>query len=178
MRCLCCHQTFYSLPSWANVLFLQDEEHVCSECEQQLLPLDEKDQCVSCSRSLSRLRSEFRKGKQCLDCWRWEQAGETKGLLEKNVSLYEYNPFIKEWLTVYKFRGDAIVATYFSKKLLAVYRKHYFGHLVIPIPLSAERLMARGFNQAQLLIENWRNSADVLSRIEGEKQSKKIERRE
>ncbi|MFA9458548.1 ComF family protein [Halalkalibacter sp. AB-rgal2] len=170
MRCLSCHECFFSLPSWESVLLLREEEPLCPMCAEQLVTLGGEGCCSTCSRHMN---IQYQKDGVCLDCWRWEQQEYTKGMLAINRSLYEYNAFLKEWLAVYKFRGDAIVASYFAKQLSVMYRHFFQGDLVIPVPLSEKRLRARGFNQASLLMEGWAEDYDVLARVEGEKQSKK-----
>ncbi|GAE32777.1 ComF family protein [Halalkalibacter hemicellulosilyticus] len=170
MRCLSCHERFFPMPSWESVLLLKEEEPLCQMCAEQLVALGGEGCCSTCSRHI---HTHYQREGVCLDCWRWEQQEYTKGLLTMNRSLYEYNSFLKEWLAVYKFRGDAIVASYFAKLLSVMYHHFFQGDLVVPVPLSEKRLKARGFNQASLIMEGWAEDHDVLARVEGEKQSKK-----
>ena len=107
--------------------------------------------------------------------------GALKGivdLLDKNISVYQYNLFMKETLASYKYRGDAVIAEFFAPKLYDLYMKHFRGYVVIPIPLSPQRLIERGFNQSELLLTGWKNATihPVLQRKEREKQSKKSRR--
>ncbi|MDT8858793.1 ComF family protein [Alkalihalobacillus sp. MEB130] len=169
-RCLACHQMYFDQPGWLRIFMLGKSSNICQMCESKLISISGK-RCVTCSRSLDGLRSYYVKGEQCLDCWRWEQSG-VRGF-EKNVSIYEYNSFLKEWLSTYKFRGDAIVATFFAEKLEMLYHTHFSGYVPVALPLSSKRLQARGFNQSKLLMQNWAEGADILHRREGEKQSKK-----
>ncbi len=57
-------------------------------------------------------------------------------------------PFLKEWLTTYKFRGDALIASFFSEKLATLYQNEFNGYRPVEIPLVRERLVSRGFNQS------------------------------
>jgi competence protein ComFC len=148
---------------------IEQPSQICQTCESKLVLISGR-RCIKCSRSLDQLSQTYRKGEQCLDCWRWDQQGE---ILEKNLSIYEYNAFLKEWLATFKFRGDAIIASFFTNKLANMYEKHFQGYVPVPMPLSNERLLARGFNQSSLLIEGWADAIDSLVRTEGEKQSKK-----
>ncbi|KHF39617.1 ComF family protein [Halalkalibacter okhensis] len=168
-RCLACHDMYYDQPGWRRVLMLEPPSRLCQSCEAKLIPIGGQ-RCITCSRSLDQLSFSYKKGKQCLDCWRWDQQAQP---FDRNVSLYEYNAFLKEWIATFKFRGDAVIASYFSKKLTAVYERHFSGYRPVAIPLSQARLYARGFNQSKLLMDGWAKDVEVLERMEGEKQSKK-----
>ncbi|GAE33025.1 ComF family protein [Halalkalibacter akibai] len=171
-RCLHCHELFFEPVGWRKILLLDEPALLCQVCEDELILISGQ-RCKGCSRSLDKLPEKLRKDDQCLDCWRWQQKPDTTNLLEKNVSLYEYNPFLKDWLATFKYRGDAVIATYFSPKLEKLYQKNFKGYVPVAIPLSQERLTARGFNQSQLLMNNWTEEKLVLTRRYGEKQSKK-----
>ncbi|MCL7746744.1 ComF family protein [Halalkalibacter alkaliphilus] len=168
-RCLACHGTYYDQPGWRRLLMIEQPSQICQTCESKLV-LISGCRCIKCSRSMDQLSQTYRKGEQCLDCWRWGQQGET---IWKNLSIYEYNAFLKEWLATFKFRGDAIIASFFTNKLANIYEKHFQGYVPVPIPLSKERLCARGFNQSSLLMKGWADAVEMLVRTEGEKQSKK-----
>ncbi|MBP3950044.1 ComF family protein [Bacillus suaedae] len=172
-RCLVCHESFFEAPSWSKILLLKNPERICGQCEAKLSPLIRTDCCVLCSRSLIDVHEDYKKEDRCLDCLRWESRADTNGLLERNRSLYEYNSFLKEWLTTFKFRGDAAAAIFFSEKLASVYNQEFMGYLPVAIPLSEERLLTRGFNQSALMMEGWAVDHPILSRTSGEKQSKK-----
>ncbi|ARK32102.1 ComF family protein [Halalkalibacter krulwichiae] len=171
-RCLSCHEHFIEPVSWRTLFLLEQAALLCQLCEAELVPLRDL-RCIRCSRSLQTLPQNYIKESQCLDCWRWEQRADTTGLLTRNCSLYEYNAFLKEWLAVYKYRGDAEIARFFSPLMHKLYRTEFAGYLPVAIPLSDERLYARGFNQAELLIKEWSETSDVLKRKTSEKQSKK-----
>jgi competence protein ComFC len=172
MRCLACHTTFFEQPNWRKLLQLEPPSKLCRLCESQLVLISGK-RCRSCSRSLDALTPAFKKENQCLDCWRWEKRNETARLLERNLSLYEYNAFLKEWFATFKFRGDAVVASFFAETLARLYQREFRGYLPVALPLSQERLVARGFNQSSLLMQGWAEDHAILQRIAGEKQSKK-----
>ncbi|WP_299743042.1 ComF family protein [uncultured Rossellomorea sp.] len=119
------------------------------------------------------LSSDLIKGEQCLDCSRWESDAEWSGLLLQNESLYQYNDFLKEYLARYKYRGDYALAKPFAHILKNYIEKSEFD-IVIPIPLSNERLYERGFNQSTALLEEAEvRPSCLLTRSHSEKQSKK-----
>lgn len=171
-RCLCCLQPFNETISWQMLLLLKAPEELCAKCMKQLMPIVGR-RCKSCSRSFHTLPARYIVDDICLDCWRWKQCHDTKYLLEKNVSLYVYNDFLKEWLSMYKFRGDAVIGSFFARKLACVYRKQFNGYMPVEIPLSEKRLQSRRFNQTALLLQGWANETNLLSRIYEEKQSKR-----
>jgi competence protein ComFC len=126
-----------------------------------------------CSRPFSQLDEQFRHDDLCNDCVRWEADPEWKGYLDRNVSLFQYNDFLKEVIARFKFRGDYIIAKAFSEPLKQELSKLTFDYLV-PIPLSEERLYERGFNQAEALLTLAGYApTTLLTRIHSEKQSKK-----
>lgn len=165
-RCLFCHQPFFERVSWHGLLLMGEESEICPECEAQLVTF-EGSRCQVCSRSL---RNEE---PICHDCLRWQQRQKTADLLERNISLFQYNAFLKEVITMFKFRGDAELARFFAKRLKALYQKEFHGYLPVEIPLSEERLKARGFNQSALLMEGWAEKTKLLQRAGGQKQSKR-----
>jgi competence protein ComFC len=116
---------------------------------------------------------QFRHGDLCNDCVRWEADPEWKGYLDQNISLFQYNDFLKEVIARFKFRGDYIIAKAFAEQIKSKLAKLEYDFLV-PIPLSEERLYERGFNQAEaLLTVAGYTPTPLLTRIHSEKQSKK-----
>ena len=116
---------------------------------------------------------QFRHGDLCNDCVRWEEDPEWSGYLDKNVSLFQYNDFLKEVIARYKFRGDYMIAKVFAEQMKSELAQLEYD-LLVPIPLSEERQYERGFNQAEaLLAESGFPSTLLLTRIHSEKQSKK-----
>ncbi|WP_252189240.1 ComF family protein [Rossellomorea vietnamensis] len=133
----------------------------------------EGQRCRRCSRSLEALPLSFVKKEICLDCHRWDQDPEWEGILHKNDSLYHYNDFLKEYLARYKYRGDHALAKAFSHTIKSYLTKIEYD-LIIPIPLSDERLYERGFNQSTVLLEESEvRPSPILTRLHSEKQSKK-----
>ncbi|OLS39017.1 hypothetical protein BTR22_05080 [Alkalihalophilus pseudofirmus] len=171
MRCLICHDKTRAKLSWAAIFLGSEEELVCERCEEGLEFLG-GDQCELCSRVLGDIwRSSTRS--ICLDCEKWTQHEMAQDLLVKNTSLYEYNETMKEWLAQYKFQGDAEIGRYFSNKLKGFYAKKFRDYSPVLMPLSTERLHARGFNQVELITKEWLAPTVTLDRRESEQQSKK-----
>ena len=170
--CLICHAIIAPIIGWRALFSAEKVQLLCPECEGKLEKIS-GDTCRICTRPFQNLAERFRHGDLCHDCHRWEEDKEWKGYLEKNISIYLYNNFLKEVIARYKFRGDYLLAKIFAipfKELV----HNMKADLLVPIPLSEERLYERGFNQASaLLSEAGFQTTDILSRIHSEKQSKK-----
>ncbi|MED3561613.1 ComF family protein [Bacillus xiapuensis] len=171
-RCYLCHQTIPPIISWRAIFSAERDAYLCSECESKLEKIA-GDTCRICCRPFYHLDEQFRHGDLCHDCLRWEEDPEWQGLLSKNTSLFLYNDFFKEVIATFKFRGDYIIAKVFAEQIKEELQ-NMNGDILVPIPLSGERLYERGFNQAEaLLLEAGFTSTVPLTRVHSEKQSKK-----
>ncbi|MDR4949461.1 ComF family protein [Neobacillus cucumis] len=171
-RCLYCHTFIVPTVSWGSLFSKETEDPLCPTCKGKLEKIA-GETCRICSRPFHLLDEQYRDGDLCRDCTRWEEDPEWQGYLEKNHSLYLYNEFLKELIASYKFRGDYVLAKVFvenfKKKIVT-----NIPDLLVPIPLSDERLYERGFNQAAALLTlAGYSAAEILTRIHSEKQSKK-----
>ena len=171
--CLYCEKPCVPETSWAWLFaFKTPSSPLCQHCLNQLQVI-EGERCRKCHRPLHDLPASYVQEDICLDCIRWEETEQWRGVLQRNVSLYAYNGFLKEMLARYKFRGDYILAKVFSTPIQkALHHRSY--DLLVPIPLSEERLAERGFNQAKALADEASlQTTEVLTRLHTEKQSKK-----
>ncbi|MFJ5713624.1 ComF family protein [Neobacillus sp. NPDC093127] len=171
-RCLICHEIILPAIGWGVLFSLEKEHFICSKCDGKFEKID-GEACSICNRPFHLLDGKFRDGNLCHDCWRWESEPEWQGFLDKNNSLFLYNDFLKEVIAKFKFRGDYVLAKvfapFFKEKLARI-----APDFLVPIPLSRERLVERGFNQAAaLLIESGFPPSEFLTRFHSEKQSKK-----
>ena len=159
-RCLVCNEENDAKFGWLALFQLEREKRVCETCEKKFVKISGPT-CPVC----------FRPGDElCDDCLRWDEH-ELRGVLTRNVSIYRYNDFMKDVLARYKFRGDAALAGIFQYEMRKAFQQHYKNGLIVPIPLSEERLFERGFNQTELLLGG--EVVQALERTESEKQSKK-----
>lgn len=169
MYCLWCHTPFIERTNWQYLFGLSTTTQLCQQCSTRLVKIT-GDICDKCGRPFRNLEPKHREGNLCIDCVRW---GE--GALAKNRSLYVYNEFLQEVIAKWKFRGDAELTKLFTTELQQLAKS--FGQIdaIVPIPLSAERLYERGFNQSKLLAEQIEFSLlDALAKpIHLPKQSKK-----
>ncbi|WP_044896015.1 ComF family protein [Bacillus alveayuensis] len=167
-KCLYCFADMEPCMSWRTIFSLLPQELVCDECRQKFV-LIEGPVCSICGRP--GIHDHL-----CEDCHRWEQQEGFQGVLLKNRSVYLYNDFMKEVLSRFKFRGDAILSEIFRTSLQDARKRYFPQHdfLLLPIPLSQKRLYERGFNQAKLLAQLLDLPIiEPLTKLDSEKQSKK-----
>ncbi|EEM93526.1 ComF operon protein 3 [Bacillus thuringiensis IBL 200] len=129
---------------------------------------------MGCGRPLEFVPALFQEDGFCIDCIRWMK--EEKYRPFKNRSLYMYDDGMKEIVAQFKFRGDAELVRIFYRPFRSLFQKHFANvSTVIAVPLSKEREVERGFNQAELLATCLpvKLSYPSLRRRETEKQSKK-----
>jgi competence protein ComFC len=171
--CLFCQQKLVAWTSWQMFLLLdKTTRNVCQACEQKLKKIPGV-VCDTCGRSMANLPPDHHH--KCHDCLRWEEQPEMKGVLTKSRSIYLYNDFMKEILARYKFRGDHELVYAFQAVFQATFKQHYSSSsMIVPIPLSDERLYERGFNQSEALAKLLNEPvSSLLLRQHLEKQSKK-----
>lgn len=170
--CLICHTEISPIIGWTALISEEKKQTICPTCKGKLQEI-EGPTCKICNRPLNLLDSRFIREQTCNDCIRWEEDPEWQGCLQQNQSLFLYNDFLQEVIARYKFRGDYIIAAVFSEWIGQKLKKQP-ADLLVPIPLSPERLQERGFNQAEAIIrEAGLQPANILTRIHTEKQSKK-----
>ncbi|WP_245855827.1 ComF family protein [Paenibacillus rigui] len=113
----------------------------------------------------------------CTDCRRREHQFFTQ-----SRSAVSYNPQMKEWLALYKYRGHEKLRDLIGTMLLHAYHLHKCSEPVPSgtssnkkvmeffsyVPLSQSRLTERGFNQAQQMAEELarRTGVPVLPLLE------------
>jgi competence protein ComFC len=170
MLCLGCGAELRRSVSW-NSLFTKEEEMVlCQDCLSKLEFIT-GEECRLCSRPLE--ETLYKQDGLCLDCLRWEKDPKWAGILDRNTSVLLYNEYCKELIALFKYRGDYVLANAFAA-LLKPKLETILTDLIVPIPLSRERLYERGFNQSEALINALgKEPAHLLTRKHSEKQSKK-----
>ncbi|UYO35317.1 ComF family protein [Bacillus zhangzhouensis] len=153
--------------TWKSFLLLNDDR-LCLACKNHLVKI-ERPICPTCGRAQSN-------DQLCQDCYRWNERPDSAKVLVKNRSVYTYDELMKDVLARFKFRGDTALIELFKRDVQAAF-KHSFcikEPLLIPIPLSHERLKERGFNQSVIIASLiGRPILQPLVKIHQSKQSKK-----
>lgn len=171
MYCLWCDQPIIPEISWENIFILTKPQKLCELCEKALKRIQGK-RCSYCSRQSEQ--------DVCTDCIWWQ--GQIKNdPLTYNYSIFTYNERMRDMVSRWKYRGDYYLTHAFKQAFIQSFKKNYIflpkNVVIVPVPLSKERLLERGFNQAKVLadflpVEN----SEILTRIHSEKQSKKTRR--
>jgi competence protein ComFC len=171
-RCLICSDPIIPKIGWNALISEEKKLILCEGCREKLQEI-QGDTCSICGRPFEHVDARFIRGDTCYDCVRWENDPEWLGYLQKNQSLYHYNEFLQNVIARFKFRGDYVIARIFSEKIQHILSQQEVD-LLVPIPLSPERLQERCFNQAEaLLLEAGLQPTHILKRTHSEKQSKK-----
>ncbi|MFA1821338.1 ComF family protein [Virgibacillus oceani] len=166
MHCLWCFEQITPQMNWQNIVVLFKPKTLCNQCEGKLDELI-GNRCSRCSR--------ISEEEVCSDCiWWLRHTGQD--VLAYNHSIYTYNSFIQDVIAKWKYRGDYQLGNVFKQPLMEAFSYKFFKMwpIVVPIPLSEERLTERGFNQAKMMADFLPGkSEEILKRVHGEKQSKK-----
>lgn len=121
------------------LLFKNENNYLCSDCESTFEKIGE-DYCPNCMKTgLSTV---------CQDCKFWCK----EEILVNHKAIFTYNQAMKDFFSRYKFDGDFLLRKVFAS-VLAEELKKYRGYQFVVIPLSPERLLERGFNQVEGLVE-------------------------
>mgnify|MGYP001163255592 CR=1 FL=1 len=174
MRCRWCGQFYREALSWSEIFGVKEQDLLCGKCRQSLTFIS-GEICRVCGRMRELTDPSYFQKEICVDCLRWEEDENWRNEFFQNRSLYVYNEAMKQFMIRFKFRGDAAFADLIKFDWKRFWRKHDANELVVPIPLSEERLYERGFNQSLILAQMLTDDpADLLIRPHPiEKQSKK-----
>lgn len=167
MICPICDGHFVPAFTWKSLLLLNDDR-LCVACKNHLVKI-ERPICPTCGRAQS-------SDQMCQDCDRWNERPDSTKVLVKNRSVYTYNELMKDVLARFKFRGDTALVELFKRDVQAAFKRSFCikEPLLIPIPLSNERLKERGFNQSVIIASLiGKPILQPLVKIHQSKQSKK-----
>ena len=169
MNCLWCDQAVSLEFNWMNIFTLPKSNQLCFSCEEKLALLSGK-RCEICSRMSEK--------SVCSDCQKWSVDPIFKGALTFNYSVFTYNEMMQQMISKWKYRGDYILGEAFSYCFRREFENKFSflkkDVLLVPIPLSKERLIERGFNQAQVLADLLPvDNIEIMTRLHSEKQAKK-----
>lgn len=168
MDCLWCNKQIIQEISWENIFMLPKPQLLCKECVGHLAFIQDN-RCNQCSR--------ISEETICADCRQWSEYSLSDSIVF-NHSIFSYNPFMKDIVAKWKYRGDYVLGTVFKQAFIRGYKEKFSflkkDAVIVPIPLSEERSKERGFNQAKMLADFLpMKSKAIITRVHGEKQSKK-----
>lgn len=142
MKCLLCNEWIESVAQLSDlIMFKQRREYSCEDCKGRFKKLG-KVRCSNCYKIID--------GNGCIDCKIWAK----KGYIPKHFAIYRYEESMKEYFSRYKFMGDYCLRKIFQQEIKANLKPFLKkGYILVPVPLSEERLEDRGFNQVKGLLE-------------------------
>ncbi|SEQ25527.1 ComF family protein [Piscibacillus halophilus] len=173
MHCLICYQEIDSETTWTTI-FEINQRVLCDVCQSRFERIEDMSNhcCEKCMRPIEQSISI------CGDCYAWQERLGGKDPLHRNVSIFNYNSFMKDVMALFKYRGDYELVKVWESDVKTTFQKCFSEKFtLVPIPLSKKRLEERGFNQAEAiakLIDP--NTAFFIERTHTEKQSKKTKR--
>ena len=140
MKCLLCGQTMKAVLTFSSLLLLRnDVSCLCLDCDSTFERIGEE-YCPNCMKTgLST---------KCQDCQFWCK----EGVEVSHKAIFTYNQAMKDFFSRYKFDGDFLLRKVFTS-FLSEELKKYKEYQFVVIPLSPERLLERGFNQVEGLVE-------------------------
>ncbi|WP_310883621.1 ComF family protein [Priestia megaterium] len=169
--CLICFEPLVSSFDWRSLLKPSSTDRICTVCLQRC-PIITSSICRGCGRSLADLAPSHYELDTCKDCQKWNDGSFF------NRSLYTYSDFMQSIIERFKFQGDYEIIQAFKEQWYKFYKKECNPKaILVPIPLTDERLYERGFNQSLALAELISANIEMpLVRCSGTKQSKKNRR--
>lgn len=123
-----------------------DAYGVCPRCREQIRDTGGFVVCPGCGRY--RASSTDDSGGFCVECLK------TSPLFYPARSIGPYQGLLKESIYLFKYGGYTSLAGFFGLLLARLYMdepRFPRDPVLVPVPLSQEKLQARGFNQAELL---------------------------
>ncbi|GEB31381.1 MULTISPECIES: ComF family protein [Brevibacillus] len=136
-----------SAATYPVVYRLLQKLQVCAGC-LEALPFIGEQICRQCGRDMC--GEVICRDGLCRDC-----VDRASVPLSNNRSLLQYDEKGKSLVSLFKYRGDERLASFFSALLtIAIYRYHHTPSrftCITTVPLHPTRLRERGFNQVELL---------------------------
>ena len=120
-------------------------EFICKQCRRRI-PYIGKDYCLKCGKPLADKGKEY-----CKDC------SNTEHIFTRGRSLYVYGGRARESISRFKFHGRREYADYYGRDIaahLGSFIKKCHPDILIPVPVSWEKLRKRGYNQAELIADS------------------------
>ena len=127
---------------------LEKNREICEKCEKNLRYISEP-KCKKCGKPFEpeESGSEFRE--YCMDCAKRAHA------YESGMAVFQYSDELRESIYRFKYYNQRTYAEFYGKAM-AHYKKQIqdFGiQILIPVPISRKRRIARGYNQAELMAQ-------------------------
>ncbi len=137
------------------ILDLLYPKHItCNVCSKDIFEEDGNGICSECQKTLPKIVGQvcFRCGTPIHSIDRYCDLCKKAKPYEMARSCYEYRGKIVTLIHNLKFHNAQYLAEDFAKDLCELYKnKKYDCDIIVPVPMTAQRLKSRGYNQAGLL---------------------------
>ncbi len=122
----------------------------CSDCENDLPHLNEGFVCSHCGR------------KTPYEAERCDSCSGRNTYFDKAVSLFDYEAPINKLITDLKYEGKRYISRIFAEDLCNAYIKSFLNcDFALFVPMTGEREKLRGYNQAELIAEEFSRFSGV-----------------
>lgn len=127
-------------------LEINENDGICEDCKKELLYVKEP-RCLKCGKTIDFAEQEY-----CFDCSR------KKHEYTQGVSVWNYTPAIQKAVYEFKYNNLRDFSKCFAKEikincLEKILRWH--AQALIPVPLHEKKKIKRGFNQSELIAEEF-----------------------
>lgn len=168
MICLICSSHVEKTLNFNTFFYPPKQTPICDACSDALQP-SQGSKCFYCSGLCEE--------KICSDCLTWKRLRPEMDTLDSNYAVFPYSSFIQTLFAQWKYRGDFELGEVFKpfvQEIVMNQLKIDPSTIIVPIPLSEQRLYERAFNQAEV-IATWITPevTPLLVRKDHEKQAKK-----
>ena len=163
--CVACNESFNSEAKGFMEIFAEKEK-LCLACRSQLIPMSEGI-CIKCGRYLNWRKKEDGEGLERESQLLCENCKAERIYYNIVISCYEYSGYCKELLHRLKYSNEPELAAGFGKPMAnalgknSFYEKGIFSDskaekrlkesILVPVPISDNKMKSRGYNQALLL---------------------------
>ncbi len=116
--------------------------HICDECLRKLKYVEEP-VCYRCGKEISSPEEEY-----CLDCQKRERT------YMRGFPVFNYVSPVSESLMAFKYMGRQEYAVFYANEINQRFGRTFkeLGiDVLVPVPLHSDKMMSRGYNQAELI---------------------------
>lgn len=122
----------------------EKEPLLCRACGESLEFIKEP-RCFRCGKPLSLGEAEY-----CGSCLRGDRS------FQRNLALFPYQGKYRQSILRFKYRGRQEYARFYSAAMVKTFRgqiRRWDPQVLVPVPIHRERLLKRGYNQAEVLAD-------------------------
>ncbi len=125
-----------------DIVIPMGQGHICQDCRKKLTYLKDP-VCLKCGKEISSAEEEY-----CLDCKKRNRT------YDKGFPVFNYVPPVRDAIMAFKYQGRQEYAIFYAEEIYSRYGQEFkrLGvEALIPVPVHRNKLVTRGYNQAQLI---------------------------